>query len=53
MRLKNIGLYLLSGIATQICYADATKLSTEDRKNLEKPSQFHEFILPAICHPQS
>ena len=43
MRLKHIGLYLLSGVATQICYADVTKLSSEDRKNLEKASQFHEI----------
>ena len=42
MHMKYIGLYLLLTAATHICYADVTKLSTEDRTVLQDSSRFHE-----------
>jgi len=41
--MKRIALYLAVTLAIHsLCYADVTKLSTEDRKALENASRFHE-----------
>jgi len=42
-RMKHIALYMALTLAIQSwCYADVTKLSTQDRKALENASRFHE-----------
>jgi hypothetical protein len=41
--MKNLSLCLLFAVAIQgLCYADVTKLSSEDRKALQDSSRFHE-----------
>ena|SRR5438876_2404348 len=41
--MKQIGLCLLFAVAIQsLCYADVTKLSSEDRRVLQDSSRFHE-----------
>ncbi len=42
-RMNRIALYLLFALAIQIlCYADVTKLSSEDRRALQDSSRFHQ-----------
>jgi hypothetical protein len=42
--MKHIVLYLLCTVSMcSFCYADVTNLATDDRKALEKASQFHEI----------
>jgi hypothetical protein len=42
-RMNRIAVYLLLAVAIQgLCYADVTKLSSEDRKVLQDSSRFHE-----------
>ncbi|HYY35507.1 MAG TPA: hypothetical protein VE867_03950 [Candidatus Binatia bacterium] len=41
--MKRIALYLLLATVIQVlCYAEITKLSSDDRKALQDPSRFHE-----------